>query len=101
MATTTFRRDSNLSRLVNPASNSVDYLGRATTSTADFLGRSLVATVFATTTAVALNSYVEVGGTTVYKVTAAGTTGGSTPTAPGYGSSVVSGGATLRQETTY
>ena len=100
MATTTFRRDPLLRKLVNPASSSVDYLGRATTSTADYLGRSLVAIVHPLTTAVALNSYTEVGGTTVYKVTVAGTPAGGNPTAPGYGSTVVSGTATLRQETT-
>ena len=100
MATTLFRRDALLRKLVNPASVSVDYLGRATTSTVDYLGRNVVAIVFPATTAVALNSYVEVAGTTVYKVTVAGTTAGSAPTAPGYGSTVVSGTATLRQETT-
>lgn len=100
MATTVFRRDHLLRKLVNPASVSVDSIGRATTSTADYIGRSLVGSVFAGTTAVTLNSYIEVGGTTVYKVTVAGTTAAGAPTAPGYGSTVVSGTATLRQETT-
>ena len=42
MATTSFREDSSGRDLVNPATNSVDYLGRATTSTADYLGRPLL-----------------------------------------------------------
>jgi hypothetical protein len=100
MATTTFRRDHLLRKLVNPASVSVDSTGRATTSTTDYAGRALVAPVFAGTTAVTAGQYVEVGGTTVYKVTVSGTTAAGAPTAPGYGQTVVSGTATLRQETT-
>lgn len=100
MATTLFRRDHLLRKLVNPASASVDSLGRATTSTADYMGRGVVAKVFAGVATWAVGDYIEVGGTTVYKVTVAGDTAAGTPTAPGYGSTVVSGTATLRQETT-
>jgi long-subunit acyl-CoA synthetase (AMP-forming) len=100
MATTVFRRDHLLRKLVNPASASVDSIGRVTTSTTDYIGRLLVGKVFAGTTAYTLNEYIEVGGTTVYKVTVAGTTAAGAPTAPGYGLTVVSGTATLRQETT-
>jgi hypothetical protein len=100
MATTIFRRDHLLRKLVNPASASVDSVGRVTTSTVDYMGRPLVAIVFPNTTVVVVNTYVEVAGTTVYKVTVGGTTAGAPPTAPGYGLTVVSGTATLRQETT-
>jgi hypothetical protein len=100
MATTIFRRDHLLRKLVNPASASVDSIGRVTTSTVDYMGRPLVAIVFPLTTVVVVNTWVEVSGTTVYKVTVGGTTAGSNPTAPGYGNTVVSGTATLRQETT-
>ena len=99
MATTVFRRDHLLRKRVNPASASVDALGRATTSTVDYMGRPLVAKVFAGVAAWSLGDYIEVGGTTVYKVTVAGSTAAGTPTAPGYGQTVVSGTATLRQET--
>lgn len=100
MATTIFRRDHLLRKIVAPTSAALDHVGRATTSTVDYMGRALVGEVFATTTAVDVGDYLEVGGTTVYKVTVAGTTGGGAPTAPGYGATVVSGDATLRQETT-
>lgn len=100
MATTLFRRDHLLRKVVDPTGTAKDSTGRLTTSTADHLGRGLVAIVFPASTAVATGSYVEVGGTTVYKVTVGGTTAAGAPTAPGYGATVVSGTATLRQETT-
>jgi len=100
MATTIFRRDHLLRKLVNPASVSVDSTGRATTSTADYLGRNVVAKVFAGTTAYTAGEYVEVAGGVVYKVTVSGTTAAGNPTPPGYGLTVVSNTATLRQETT-
>ena len=100
MATTLFRRDHLLRKVVDPTGTAKDYIGRATTASVDSDGRGLVAIVFPASTVVALGSYVEVAGTTVYKVTVGGTTAAGAPTAPGYGSTVVSGTATLRQETT-
>jgi len=100
MATTLFRRDHLLRKIQDPTGTAKDSTGRLTTSTADYLGRLVVAKVFAGTTAFATNEYIEVAGTTVYKVTVGGTTAAGAPTAPGYGLTVVSGTATLRQETT-
>lgn len=101
MATTLFRRDHLLRKVVDPTGTATDYLGRATTSTVDAMGRSLVAIVFPASAAVALGSYFQnAAGTIVYKVTVAGTTAGTEPTPPGYGATVVSGTATVRQETT-
>jgi hypothetical protein len=100
MATTVFRRDHLLRKLVAPTSLSVDSMGRLTTSTADWLGRGLVGKVFAGSTAYTAGEYIEVGGTTVYRVVTGGSTAAGAPTAPGYGNNVTSGTATLRQETT-
>jgi hypothetical protein len=100
MATTIFRRDHLLRKVVDPTGTAKDSTGRLTTSTLDYMGRPLVAKVFAGTTAFTAGEYIEVGGTTVYRVTVSGTTAAGAPTAPGYGLTVVSGGATLRQETT-
>lgn len=100
MATTTFRRDSMLRRILNPGTTATDYLGRLTTSTLDSLGRALVAIDFPITTAVTLGQFLDVPATRiVYQVTVAGTTGGAAPTPPGVGLTVVSGSATLRQMT--
>jgi hypothetical protein len=100
MATTIFRRDHLLRKVVDPTGTAKDFIGRVTTSTVDSNGRLLVGKVFAGTTAYTLGEYIEVAGTTVYKVTVGGTTAAGAPTAPGYGATVVSGTATLRQETT-
>ena len=100
MATSTLRRDHLLRRLVTPASDSLDYLNRVTTSTVDHLGRSMVARDFPATGAVTLNEYIDIPATRiVYQVTVAGTTAGTAPTSPGVGSTVVSGSATFRQMT--
>jgi hypothetical protein len=100
MATTTLRRDFLLRRLVNPASDSRDYLNRATTATVDSLGRAIVAIDFPISGAVTLGQYLDVPATRiVYQVTVAGTTAGAAPTAPGVGNTVVSNTATLRQMT--
>jgi hypothetical protein len=100
MATTIFRRDHLLRRVLNPGTTATDSLGRLTTATLDSLGRPLVAIDFPATTAVAPGSYIDVPATRiVYKVTVGGTTAGAAPTAPGVGNTVVSGSATLRQET--
>ena len=100
MATTIFRRDHLLRRILNPGTTATDYLGRLTTATLDSDGRNLVAIDFPATTVVALGSYIDIPATRiVYKVTVGGTTAAAAPTAPGVGSTVVSGSATLLQET--
>lgn len=100
MATTTFRRDSLLRRILNPGTTATDFAGRLTTSTTDYLGRALVAIDFPLTTAVTLGQLLDVAATRiVYQVTVAGTTAGSAPTPPGVGLTVVSGSATLLQLT--
>jgi hypothetical protein len=43
MATTVFRRDHLLRRIINPGTTAVDSTGRLTTSTLDYLGRALTA----------------------------------------------------------
>jgi hypothetical protein len=100
MATTTFRRDHLLRRILNPGTTATDYIGRLTTSTLDSSGRALVAIDFPVTTVVALGAYLDVVATRiVYLVTVGGTTAGAAPTPPGVGATVVSGTATLRQMT--
>ena len=100
MATSTFRRDHLLRRLVTPASDSKDYLNRATTSTVDYLGRSVTAIDWPGAVSVTLGQYIDVAASRiVYQVTVAGTAAAGAPTAPGVGNTVASGGATLRQMT--
>jgi hypothetical protein len=100
MATTTLRRDHLLRRLVNPASDSRDYLNRATTATVDHLGRAVVARDWPGAVAVTLGEYLDVPASRiVYQVTAAGTAAAGAPSPPGVGNTVVSGTATLRQMT--
>lgn len=100
MATTTFRRDYLMRRVLNPGTTATDYMGRLTTSTVDSSGRALVAIDFPVTTAVTLGQYLDVVATRiVYLVTGAGTTAAAAPTAPGVGNTVVSGTATLLQIT--
>lgn len=100
MATTIFRRDHLLRRILNPGTTATDYLGRLTTSTLDAEGRPLVAIDFPATTAVALGDFIDIPATRiVYQVTVAGTTAAAAPTAPGVGATVASGTATLRQVT--
>lgn len=100
MATSIFRRDYLMRRLITPASASVDHLGRATTSTVDSTGRALIAIDWPGAVAVALNAYIDVAATRiVYKCTVAGTAAAAAPTAPGVGNTVVSGTATLLQLT--
>jgi hypothetical protein len=99
MATTVFRRDHLLRRLVNPGTVSVDSTGRATTSTTDYLGRPLKAIVWAAT-AVVPGDMMQTTTNLVYVCTSAGTPAAGDPTPPGYGNTVVSGTATMRQLTT-
>jgi hypothetical protein len=101
MATTTFRRDFLLRKVLNPGTTATDFLGRATTSTVDSSGRALIAIDFPVSTAVSLGALLDVvASRIVYEVTVAGTTAGAAPTPPGVGSTVVSNTATLRQLTT-
>ena len=100
MATTIFRRDHLLRRILNPGTTATDFAGRLTTATLDSLGRALVAIDFPVSTAVTLGQFLDVVATRiVYQVTVAGTTAAAAPTPPGVGATVVSGTATLRQMT--
>jgi hypothetical protein len=100
MATSTLRRDFLLRRLVTPASDSKDWLGRATTSTVDTTGRALIARDFPGAVAAVLNEYIDIPATRiVYKVESTGTFAAGAPTAPGVGNTVVSGTVTMRQLT--
>jgi len=100
MATTTFRRDHMLRRVLNPGTTATDYLGRLTTSTLDSLGRALIAIDWPGAVPVALGDYVDVPATRiVYRCTVAGTPAAGAPTAPGVGNTVVSGTATFLQLT--
>jgi hypothetical protein len=98
MATTTFREDFLGRDLVTPGSNSLDFLGRVTTSTVDALGRSLRRVLRANTTAVTLNQELQFAGGTKYIVTVAGTTAASEPSAPAVGATVADGTATLLRQ---
>src|SRR4030095_11797222 len=92
MATTTFRRDNLLRRVLNPGTTATDYLGRLTTSTADSMGRALIAIDWPGAVANTLGDYVDVPATRiVYRCTVAGTSAAGAPTAPGVGNTVVSG----------
>lgn len=95
MATTTFREDYLGRDLVAPTVNSLDSLGRVTTSTVDFLGRPLRRVVRANTTAVTLNQELQFAAGTKYVVTIAGTTAASEPSPPAVGATVADGTATL------
>lgn len=98
MASTVFRRDHLLRKIVTPTGTATDHIGRLTTTTADYLGRPMVSEVFAGTHAVVLGEYNELAaGTPVFLVTVAGTTAAGAPTAPGPGNTVVSGTATYLQ----
>ena len=89
MATTTLREDYLGRDLVAPTVNSLDYLGRATTSTVDSLGRSLRRTNRPVSGAVTLNQEIQANaGGTKYIVTIAGTTGATDPTPPAVGATV-------------
>lgn len=100
MATTVFRRDHLLRRVLNPGTTATDFSGRLTTSTTDYLGRALVAIDWPGAVVVALGQLIDIAATRiVYQCTVSGTAAAGTPTAPGVGSTVVSGTATLLQLT--
>jgi hypothetical protein len=98
VATTNFREDFQGRNLVAPTSNSLDYLGRATTSTTDFIGRPLRRILRANTTAVALNQELQFTGGEKFIVTVAGTTAASAPSVPAVGATVADGTATLLRQ---
>ena len=98
MATTTFREDYLGRDLVAPGTNSLDHLGRATTSTADGLGRLLRRVIRPISAAVTLGQEIQVTDGKKYVVTIAGTTGATDPTPPAVGSTVVDGTATLLRQ---
>lgn len=100
MATTTFRRDYLLRRVLNPGTTATDYLGKLTTATVDASGRNLVAIDWPGASPVTLGQLVDVPATRiVYQCTVAGTPAAGAPTAPGVGNTVVSGTATFLQLT--
>ena len=98
MATTTFREDYLGVNLTNPASDSKDSLGRATTSTADFLGRPLRRVVRANTTAVVAGQEIQFLTGEKFIVTIQGTTAASPPSVPAVGATVADGTATLLRQ---
>ncbi|HEY6012583.1 MAG TPA: hypothetical protein VIU37_01200 [Candidatus Limnocylindrales bacterium] len=100
MAATIYRRDYLQRYVLTPTGTATDYSGRLTTTTADYMGRNLQATVYAISTAYTLGQVVAIPSGILLQCTVAGTSAASTPTAPGYGLTVVSGGATFLQITT-
>jgi len=100
MATTTFRRDFLLRRILNPGTTATDYMGRLTTSTLDSTGRALIAIDWPGAVANSLGDWVDVPASRiVYRCTVAGTSAAGAPTPPGVGSTVVSGTTTWLQMT--
>lgn len=101
MATTTFRRDYLQRKVLNPGTTATDYLGRLTTSTVDSLGRTLYAIDYANSMVVTQGQVVQIVASGILlQCTVAGTCAAGIPTAPGYGLTVVSGGATFLQIST-
>ena len=100
MATTTQKRDYMGRKLVTPGSNSLDFTGRATTSTADYTGRALIGATRANTTAYVVGDLKEWSTGVLMQCTVAGTSAASEPAAPGHGNTVVDGTVTWRQITT-
>lgn len=95
MATTTLREDYLGRDLVAPTSASLDWLGRATTSTVDSFGRPLRRGVRANSTAVGLGAEIQFTAGEKFTVTTAGTTAASAPSAPAIGATVADGTAVL------
>jgi hypothetical protein len=98
VATTTLREDYLGRDLVAPGTNSLDYLGRATTSTVDSLGRPLRRVIRPISAAVTLGQEIQVTDGKKYIVTIAGTSGATDPTPPAVGITVVDGTATLLRQ---
>ncbi|NUO34179.1 MAG: hypothetical protein HOQ18_08650 [Dermatophilaceae bacterium] len=101
MATTTFLRDFLWRKVVNPATNATDALGRATSATADYSGRALFGALAPTVaTPVTLGTRYQHSTGVLLEVITAGTTAAGEPAAPGFNNTVTSGTATFRQVTT-
>jgi hypothetical protein len=95
MATTSYREDYLGRDLAAPTVASLDFLGRATTSTLDPMGRTLRRIVRANSTAVTLAQEIQFTGGSKYVVKTAGTTAGSPPSVPAVGADVTDGTAVL------
>jgi hypothetical protein len=98
VATTTLREDYLGRDLQAPTVNSLDYLGRATTSAVDALGRPLRRVVRPVSAAVTLGQEIQVTDGKKYIVTVAGTSGATDPTPPAVGATVADGTATLLRQ---
>src|SRR5215213_3032968 len=98
MATTSFREDFLGRDLQNPATNAVDFLGRAVTATVDGSGRPLRRLLRPVSGAVTLDQELQVADGKKYVVTVAGTTGAADPTPPAVGATVVNGTCTLLRQ---
>lgn len=101
MATTSFFYDFLLRKIVTPASNALDYVGRACTATLDYTGRNLIGAAAPTVaTAVTLGTIYHHSTGPALLVITAGTTAAGEPALPGYNLTVTSGTATFRQIST-
>jgi hypothetical protein len=98
MATSSVREDYLGRNLVAPTSNSLDALGRATTSTVDYMGRPLRRGVRANTTAVVVGQEIQFLTGEKFIVTIQGTTAASAPSVPAVGATVADGTATLLRQ---
>jgi hypothetical protein len=99
MATTALREDYLGRDLVAPTVNSLDSLGRVTTSTVDFLGRPLRRTLRVNSTAYStVGTELQFTGGEKFIVTIGGTTAAAPPSAPAVGATVVDGTATLLRQ---
>lgn len=101
MATTTRKEDFLGRDLVNATpgtSQATDSLGRAVAAgDADFLGRALTSKPHAVTTAYTVGTVVYLVGGAELTCEVAGTSGGTAPTAPAVGATVVDGTVTWRR----
>jgi hypothetical protein len=95
MATTSYREDFLGRDLVAPTVASLDFLGRATTSTVDPMGRTLRRIVRANSTAYTAGTEIQFTGGTKYVVKTSGTSAGSAPSVPAVGADVTEGTAVL------
>jgi hypothetical protein len=98
MATTSLRDDYLGRNLQAPTVNSLDHLGRATTSTTDFLGRPLRRALRVNSTAYAAGVELSFSGGQEFVVKTAGTTAASQPSAPAVGADVTDGTAVLTRQ---
>lgn len=95
MAVSALREDYLGRDLITPATNSMDPIGRLTTTTADYLGRPLKRTLRVNSTAYTLNTELSFAGGNKFTVTTAGTTAAAEPGSPAVNATVADGTATL------